>query len=156
LLRLAFRAGHRPSTIRNTLLGVRAIFRRAIARGEVALNPTSGLELPAVRGTRDGNRRQTMVEIGVDKSSTIGFPAPLMCTTQELGAFLARETAAGETGLPVVRPNGTPRRSDRRVEYRHRSGVGFLAGTASEMIERTRWRLPGACGGRRRRRRRGR
>lgn len=45
--------GHDPSTIRNTLLPVRAIFRRALARGEVAVNPTSGLELPAVRGRRD-------------------------------------------------------------------------------------------------------
>ena len=37
---------------------------------------------------------QTMVEIGVDKNSTIVFPAPLMSTIQELGAFLARETQA--------------------------------------------------------------
>jgi integrase len=42
-----------PSTIRNTLMPVRAIFRRAVSRGEVAVNPTSGLELPAVRGRRD-------------------------------------------------------------------------------------------------------
>ncbi|HEX8083375.1 MAG TPA: tyrosine-type recombinase/integrase [Solirubrobacteraceae bacterium] len=46
-------AGHNPSTIRNTLLPVRAIFRRAVARGEVAVNPTRGLELPAVRGRRE-------------------------------------------------------------------------------------------------------
>lgn len=47
------RAEHSASTIRNTLLPVRAIFRRAVARGEVAVNPTLGLELPAVRGGRD-------------------------------------------------------------------------------------------------------
>lgn len=41
------------STIRNTLMPVRAIFRRAITRGEVAVNPTAALELPAVRGRRD-------------------------------------------------------------------------------------------------------
>lgn len=41
------------STIRNTLMPVRAIFRRAIVRGEVAVNPTAALELPAVRGRRD-------------------------------------------------------------------------------------------------------
>lgn len=46
-------AGHDPSTIRNTLLPLRAILRRALARGEIGLNPTIGLELPAVRGTRD-------------------------------------------------------------------------------------------------------
>ena len=32
---------------------LRAIFRRAVARGDVAVNPTTGLELPAVRGRRD-------------------------------------------------------------------------------------------------------
>jgi integrase len=41
-----------PSTVRNTLLPIRAIYRRAHARGEVALNPTLKLSLPAVRGCR--------------------------------------------------------------------------------------------------------
>jgi integrase len=41
------------STVRNTLMPLRAIFRRALARGEVAVNPTTGLELPAVEGRRD-------------------------------------------------------------------------------------------------------
>jgi integrase len=41
------------STIRNTLLPARALYKRALERGEVALNPTSGLRLPAVRGRRD-------------------------------------------------------------------------------------------------------
>jgi integrase len=45
--------GTDASTIRNTLMPLRAIFRRAVARGDVAVNPTSGLELPAVRGRRD-------------------------------------------------------------------------------------------------------
>ena len=45
--------GRDPSTIRNTLMPLRAIYRRAVARGEVAVNPTAGLELPAVRGSRD-------------------------------------------------------------------------------------------------------
>ena len=42
-----------PSTIRNTLMPLRAIYRRALVRGEVTINPTMGLELPAVRGRRD-------------------------------------------------------------------------------------------------------
>jgi integrase len=41
------------STIRNTLMPLRAIYRRAVSRGDVAINPTTGLELPAVRGRRD-------------------------------------------------------------------------------------------------------
>lgn len=45
--------GTDPSTIRNTFMGLRALYRRAVARGDVALNPTAGLQLPAVRGRRD-------------------------------------------------------------------------------------------------------
>lgn len=37
---------------------------------------------------------QTLIEIGVDKNSTIVFPGPLMSTIQEMGAFLSRETGA--------------------------------------------------------------
>lgn len=37
---------------------------------------------------------QTLVEIGVDKNTTVVFPAPLMSTIQELGAFLTREASA--------------------------------------------------------------
>jgi len=37
---------------------------------------------------------QSLVEIGVDKNTTVVFPAPLMSTIGELSAFLARETAA--------------------------------------------------------------
>jgi regulator of protease activity HflC (stomatin/prohibitin superfamily) len=45
---------------------------------------------------------QTMVEIGVDKNSTIVFPAPLMSTIAELGTFLSRETTAA--GEPSAEP----------------------------------------------------
>lgn len=39
---------------------------------------------------------QSLVEIGVDRNTTVVFPAPLMSTIGELGAFLAREVAAAE------------------------------------------------------------
>jgi regulator of protease activity HflC (stomatin/prohibitin superfamily) len=46
---------------------------------------------------------QSLVEIGVDKNTTVVFPAPLMTTIAELGSFLARETeAAGPAGLPAA------------------------------------------------------
>lgn len=58
---------------------------------------------------------QSLVEIAVDKNSTVVFPAPLMSTIGELGAFLARESAAAgaeprAAGLPVriVAGNGAP------------------------------------------------
>ena len=37
---------------------------------------------------------QTLIEIGVDKNTTVVFPGPLMSTIQEIGAFLSRETGA--------------------------------------------------------------
>ncbi|MCZ9883611.1 slipin family protein [Arthrobacter sp. B2a2-09] len=43
---------------------------------------------------------QSMVEIGVDKNTTVVFPAPLMSTIGELGAFLAREAAAAKAAQP--------------------------------------------------------
>ena len=45
---------------------------------------------------------QSLIEIGVDKNTTVVFPAPLMSTVEELGAFLAREKAASE----AARSNG--------------------------------------------------
>ena len=45
--------GLSPSSVRNTILPLRAIFRRAHRRGDVAINPTTNLALPAVRGSRD-------------------------------------------------------------------------------------------------------
>ena len=49
---------------------------------------------------------QSLVEIGVDKNTTVVFPAPLMSTIGELGAFLARETSAASAPTPPV-PNQT-------------------------------------------------
>jgi regulator of protease activity HflC (stomatin/prohibitin superfamily) len=59
---------------------------------------------------------QSLVEIGVDKNTTVVFPAPLMSTIGELGSFLARETAAAAprpapvdlSKLIPVAPNGPP------------------------------------------------
>jgi hypothetical protein len=45
---------------------------------------------------------QSLVEIGVDKNTTVMFPAPLMSTIGELGAFLAREAAAASPPAPVT------------------------------------------------------
>ena len=45
---------------------------------------------------------QSLVEIGVDKNTTVVFPAPLMSTIGELGTFLAQETAAARSTAPVI------------------------------------------------------
>ena len=46
-------AGKAPSTVRNAILPLRAIYRRAHHRDEVTTNPTVGLQLPANRSQRD-------------------------------------------------------------------------------------------------------
>ena len=43
---------------------------------------------------------QSLVEIGVDKNTTVVFPAPLMSTIGELSAFLARESQAAAAPHP--------------------------------------------------------
>src|SRR5438067_3426417 len=49
---------------------------------------------------------QSLVEIGVDKNTTVVFPAPLMSTIQELSAFLSRERSAAGAALPA--PDALP------------------------------------------------
>jgi integrase len=45
--------GLSPSTINNIVDPLRVIFRRAIRRDEIAIDPTNDLEMPAIRGRRD-------------------------------------------------------------------------------------------------------
>jgi regulator of protease activity HflC (stomatin/prohibitin superfamily) len=54
---------------------------------------------------------QSLVEIGVDRNTTVVFPAPLMSTIGELGAFLAREAAAGRDATTAPPEEHVPRRS---------------------------------------------
>jgi regulator of protease activity HflC (stomatin/prohibitin superfamily) len=55
---------------------------------------------------------QTLVEVGVDKNTTVVFPAPLMSTIGELGAFLAREAqVAAGAGPTAVDDDGAVARA---------------------------------------------
>jgi integrase len=45
--------GLSASSVRNTVLPLRAIYRRAVSRSEVLVNPTLGLSLPASRQRRE-------------------------------------------------------------------------------------------------------
>jgi regulator of protease activity HflC (stomatin/prohibitin superfamily) len=79
----------------------------ALAAGELGQASDTMMAHPLALQLRN---LQTMVDIGVDKNSTIVFPAPLMSTIQELGAFLRRETEAATEHAPEPgpHPNGTP------------------------------------------------
>jgi len=51
---------------------------------------------------------QSLVEIGVDKNTTVVFPAPLMTTIAELGSFLTAEKAAADLRLPAASTTPVP------------------------------------------------
>jgi regulator of protease activity HflC (stomatin/prohibitin superfamily) len=72
----------------------------ALAAGELARASDVMIAHPLALQLRN---LQTLVEIAVDKNSTVVFPAPLMSTIQELGAFLAREGKAA-SDLPTPPP----------------------------------------------------
>jgi hypothetical protein len=72
----------------------------ALAAGELARASDVMMAHPLALQLRN---LQTLVEISVDKNSTVVFPAPLMSTIQELGAFLTRESAA-VAALPATAP----------------------------------------------------
>jgi hypothetical protein len=65
---------------------------------------------------------QSPAEIGVDKSTTVVFRAPLMTTIAGLGSFLAREAAAtgppsapaATAPIPVGTVNGASESSEER------------------------------------------
>ena len=64
---------------------------------------------------------QSLVELGVDKNTTVVFPAPLMSTIGELGAFLARETAAApRTPRRPTQPRPPPSRRSSRTPIPYR------------------------------------
>ena len=84
----------------------------ALAAGELAHASDVMMEHPLALQLRN---LQTLVEISVDKNSTVIFPAPLMSTIEELGGFLSRESAAvgalpASPGIPAAK-NGEPRSS---------------------------------------------
>jgi integrase len=45
--------GKAPSTVRNAIMPLRALYRRLISRSEILVNPTIGLTLPAIRERRE-------------------------------------------------------------------------------------------------------
>ena len=75
----------------------------ALAAGELGRASDEMMAHPLALQLRN---LQTMVEIGVDKNSTIMFPAPLMSTIEEIGSFLAREGAAAVSDTSI-RPDAS-------------------------------------------------
>src|SRR5512144_2505839 len=51
---------------------------------------------------------QSLVEIGVDKNTTVVFPAPLMSTIEGVGTFLDRESKAAAAGTAAAAERSEP------------------------------------------------
>jgi regulator of protease activity HflC (stomatin/prohibitin superfamily) len=81
---------------------------------------------------------QSLVELGVDKNTTVVFPAPLMSTIGEPGAFLARENAAAAPAMsgPASRPVPTASvveatSTDASADPRDRTPAAAMNGTST-------------------------
>jgi regulator of protease activity HflC (stomatin/prohibitin superfamily) len=74
----------------------------ALAAGELASASDVMMAHPLALQLRN---LQTLAEIAVDRNSTVVFPAPLMSTIQELGAFLNRETTAAAAAAADAPPS---------------------------------------------------
>jgi regulator of protease activity HflC (stomatin/prohibitin superfamily) len=82
----------------------------ALAAGELAHASDVMMAHPLALQLRN---LQSLVEIGVDKNTTVVFPAPLMSTINELTAFLARENAARTgVGEAAAQTNGGVRQPE--------------------------------------------
>jgi hypothetical protein len=71
----------------------------ALAAGELAHASDVMMAHPLALQLRN---LQSLVEIGVDKNTTVVFPAPLMSTINELTAFLHREADASRVPATVA------------------------------------------------------
>ena len=91
----------------------------ALAAGELATASDVMMAHPLALQLRN---LQTLVEVAVDKNSTVVFPAPLMSTIAELGAFLERESKAvgkpARPEQPTGSTNGERKASDDQQEAR--------------------------------------
>lgn len=51
---------------------------------------------------------QTLAELGVEKNTTVVFPAPMMSAIGEISSFLSRESAAAKEIKPSLAPAEPP------------------------------------------------
>ena len=93
------------STIRNTLIPLRAVYRRALARGEVAVNPVSGVELPAARGRRDriASPKEAVALIAAVREEDRAVWATAFYAGLRLGELLALRGDDVDLELGVIR-----------------------------------------------------
>jgi hypothetical protein len=92
--------GASASTVRNAVLPLRAIYRRAISRSEVHVNPTEGLTLPAVRGRRDRVARPAEARRGPHAADRQRGESVAACPPQCRPSFSATQATQLADSVP--------------------------------------------------------
>ncbi len=124
--------GLSPSTINNIVDPLRVIFRRAIRRDEIAIDPTNDLDMPAIRGRRDRiEPREKAHELvaALPPSERAFWATALFCGLRrgELRGTAVAPRRLRERRHPrralVGSGQGTGRRQDRRRAPRRPDGV---------------------------------
>jgi integrase len=133
-----------PSTIRNMLMPLRTIYRRALKRGDVSVNPTLGLELPALEGKRD--RVASPAEAERLLASLDEADRPLWATAfyggLRMGELRALDWTAVDLSAGIIRVERSWDRVEGIVAPKSRKGVrtvpipGVLRGYLVEHRER--------------------
>jgi integrase len=120
--------GLAPSTVRNAILPLRAIYRRLTARNEVAMNPTLGLALPAIRDRRERVARpgeaRALLE-ALDPADRRGQPLSTRACVAASCVHCAGVMSTSRQAWFALSAAGTPRRdrSNRRAAL---GSAGFL------------------------------
>ena len=100
-------AGPSASTIANILDPLRVIFRRAIRRDEVSIDPTDNLDLPAIRGRRTGSNPRSARTSSSPRCPTPSEPSgPSRCSVA-----CAAASCAACSGSTRLRGRRDPRRA---------------------------------------------
>jgi len=132
--------GHTPSTVRNTIDPLRSIFRRAVRREDVAVNPTHDLEVPADRGRRE--RVATPAEARALLAALPGADRPFWAaafyTGMRRGELRQLRWSHVDFGAGVIAVDGTYDDSGEVVAAKTAAGtreVPILDALAGELLE---------------------
>lgn len=109
--------GRAPRTIQNTIDPLRSIYRRAIKREQVVVNPTVQLEVPAARGRRD---RIASPEEGRDRSRA-SPPSTAHCGRRRCTPACDGASSEGSAGQTSTSGATSSASSERGMTTRERS-----------------------------------
>lgn len=132
--------GKSPSTIRNTLMPLRGIYRRSLSLDEVAVNPTAGLELPAVEGRRErfASPEEAARLIAAAPGRDRALWATAMYAGLRRGELQALEFSDLDLGAGVIRVRHGWDRTEGRIEAKSHAGrrkVPIAAVLRDQLIE---------------------